>query len=717
MELLCVLAALGALFLLCAFFTLKCRVHSALAPLVALGSIATWLTVFAVADLLLAGAWALYAACVLLGLWALLPARGWRRDRKAAARPGGGAVDAVPERPDYRALFTPGAVLFWGGALAFAVYFFIRQPMAAEFDELSLWATSAMVTKMDDRLFTTAVLGTPWPMTQNPGLMLLSYFFQFFGSYADWKLYLACDLLAFAVYAAVLGGVGWRQYRLAAPLAAICFAAPWFLTVYNHTIYLDTNYMTAYGDVPAGLAMGGAVAIWLFLRCTGGPKWAVLPVLALCANIKSNTFVLALVAAGLVAVDGWLFPQKAGQPFRRGLLRRTGFSAVCMAVPMAVSRLWSAHIAKVVLANAEAGGTGATSEDPVSVAGYGIRMLLGMAVPEDYEARRAQFYTAIADMGRQFWTAEGRLSMIGQGCFVAAFIFCLFFGAWLVGGQRALRLRVLTTAVLSLVCFAGYNLMLALSYGFIFTQQQAAILDSYNRYIYSYYIGWFFMALAFVSLALQPAAETVLLRVKDTADGPTAVSDTRRYSPRLPLLGEGAVLLISAAMLVRVNQMVLPQLSVLGFADSEFADRHHQQQRAAQVKAYLKPEDRIFYVRQNDDGLNWFSATYDFYPYVVDQSGVYPNSCGGTFGLPELMPQEDSVATRYYRAYTAQELDAALRGNGCTVLYLDKLDDLFVQSYGELFADGLAAALAGETDLYRVTDAGYEPVQMKEAPL
>lgn len=67
--------------------------------------------------------------------------------------------------------------------------------------------------------------------------------------------------------------------------------------------------MTAYGDVPAGLALGGAVALWLALRKTGGPKWAVLPVLALAANIKANTFVLSLVAAGLMAVDAWLFAE------------------------------------------------------------------------------------------------------------------------------------------------------------------------------------------------------------------------------------------------------------------------------------------------------------------------------------------------------------------------------------------------------------------------
>ena len=47
--------------------------------------------------------------------------------------------------------------------------------------------------------------------------------------------------------------------------------------------------------------------------------------------------------------------------------------------------------------------------------------------------------------------------------------------------------------------------MLALSYGFIFKPDQAVGLVDYNRYIYTYYIGWFFMALACWSTALQTA--------------------------------------------------------------------------------------------------------------------------------------------------------------------------------------------------------------------
>ena len=689
MQLLCTFGALAALFLLCAFLTLKAHIPAAFAPLTALGLIVAWLTVAGMADGLYYGTWTLYGVCVLLGLYALWPRGG--------------------KKPALRSLCSAGSVLFWGMACAFAVYFFVRQPLATGYDELSLWATAVKVTKVDDRLYCNATLGTPWAVTQNPGLPLLSYFFQFFGSYADWKIYVAYDVLAFAVYAAVLGGLRLKDYRQAVPLAAVLWLTPFFLTTYNHTIYLSDVYLTAYGDVPAGLVMGGAVALWYGLRRANAPRWAVLPVLALAANIKANTFVLALVSAGLVAVDAFLFPD--GKPFRKGLAKRLGFSAACFAAPMAVYYFWNVRYVGILVArNTSAGGVGETTPSLAAVVVNGVRILLGQPVEGYFAERQPQFLQAVADMGHQFWTADGKLSMIGQGRNVVALILLLFVLAAVLAGSRALRWRIACTAVCSTVCFGGYNLMLALSYGFIFKPFQAQSLQDYNRYINSCYIGWFLIALACLALALQPGVESLALPGKD---GPTV--QMRMVRPRFALLGEGALLALAALCLLRQHQLVEPQLSVLGFSDSEFTDRRSARAEAEWVCANLNPNDRVFYVSQGDNGEGWFSAVFDFYPVLVDYSGVVVTmeGGGGTFGLPELRPDEETTRSYYYHPYTAEKLDATLRENGCTVLYLQKIDDIFVQSYKELFTDELAHALAGETLLYRVTEAGYAPMEME----
>ena len=394
MELLCVLAAVAALFCGCTVLTLKCRVPASVAPLTALSLIVAVLTLAAMAGVLYPITWAVYALCLAGGVWVLAT----RKNHAGAAQK----------------LFTPGSVLFWGMALAFTVYFFVRQPMATDFDELSLWATAVKITKVNNDLYATAELGTPWAATQNPGLPLLAYFFQFLGDYADWKIYVGYDILYFSVFAAVVGAIPREKWRVAVPMAAALWCVPFFFTNYNHTIYLTTTYMTSYGDVPAGLVFGGAVAAWLALRQTSAPKWAVLPILALSANIKANTFVLALVAAGLVAVDEWLFADDGD--FKAGLLPRTGFSLACFAAPMAIYYLWNVrYVGWLVSRSASDSGVGETSAPLSAVVVNGIKILLGQPVEGFYAEREAQFRTAMADMGHQFWTSDGKLSMIGQG--------------------------------------------------------------------------------------------------------------------------------------------------------------------------------------------------------------------------------------------------------------------------------------------------------------
>lgn len=688
MELLCVLAAVAALFLLCAALTLKARVPAGIAPLTALSAIAAVLTLAGMAGVLYPAAWAVYALCVAGGVWAFWPRKG--------------------QTPDWKALFTPGSVVFWGMTLAFAVYFFIRQPLATGFDELNLWATAVKVTKVDNSLYSTATLGTPWAVTQNPGLPLVSYFFQFFGSYADWKIYLAYDALYFACFAAVLSALPWKKWRVAVPLAAVLWCTPFFFTIYNHTIYLADTYLTSYGDVPAGLVFGGAVAAWLALRQMDGPKWAVLPILALAANLKANDFVLSLAAAGLIAVDAWFF---CDAPFKQGIARRTGFAAACFAAPMAVYYLWNVrYVGWLVARNSSSGGVGETTASLGEVVVNGIKILLGQPVEGFFAERQPQFLQAMADMGAQFWTDAGKLSMIGQGRNVVLLILAIFAVAFVVAAGRRLRARIAALAGLSTLCFAGYNLMLALSYGFIFKPFQAESLTDYNRYIYSYYIGWFLIALACLTVALLPQTEQRFLKEKD---GPTVLF--HQYAPRWGLAGQGAVLLLAAAMLLRQGQLVLPQLSVLGFADSEFSDRRSIRAEAELVCSYLEPDDRVFFVSQGDNGERWFSAVFDFYPILVDYSGIVSEMIGGggELGLPELQPQEEGPKTFYYHGFTAEELDAVVRGNGCTVLYLQTIDDIFVESYQDLFTDGLAAALDGETLLYRVTDEGFAPMEME----
>lgn len=135
---------------------------------------------------------------------------------------------------------------------------------------------------------------------------------------------------------------------------------------------------------------------------------------------------------------------------------------------MLIYYFWNIRYVGILVAkSASEGGTGETSAPLSAVVINGIKILLGQPVEGFYAERQSQFTQAMADMGHQFWTSDGRLSMIGQGRNVVVLILLVFLVAAICARGRQLKLRIGCIGVLSLACFVGYNLMLALSYGFI----------------------------------------------------------------------------------------------------------------------------------------------------------------------------------------------------------------------------------------------------------
>jgi hypothetical protein len=664
-----IIIALAAVFLLGAFFTLKGGLHAALTPLCVLALYSTLLTLGGIAHILKPTALALYAVSFVLGIWAITC------DIRARKR-----APAVERRALAARLLPPSALVFWLLTLAFGIYFSIRKPMFSLYDEYSFWGTAAKLTSTQDVLFAEAKIGWPWQATQNCGLITLSYFFQLFGKFAAWKVHLTYDILLFACFAAVVGTMKWNNYSLAFPMAISCWLTPFVFSVAERQIYVCHVYMLAYGDIPAGVVFGGAVAFWLALRKQKGPYWALLPVLALAANIKSNTFVLSLAAAGIVAVDIVLFNEKA--PWRKGIAVRLGKAAGAFSAPMGLYAIWSRYTLSLALKNAEGGGFGVTDQDLITVAFSGIKMLLGMPVDAYYEQRRERFM----DYARQIWNAFFglKVTMLGTGVRVVLIMGVIALWAILLvpGWRRKIQFALVWG--LTAACFAGYNFMLLLSYAFIFNDVSGTGLVDYNRYLCAFYLGWFLITLSLLCLA---ARET-----------------------RWRLLGGGSILGLACLLMLGMYLYIHPQLSVIGYDSAEFAEARGCQREVEAVVDAIEvdpsregkmEEQRLFLITQGDDGQRWFQFSYEFLPVMLQYGSTFLGGGGGTYGTPENYDQ-----SMYYHAYSTDDFFAYLHEN-CDYLFIENIDDIFSDSYAELFGDIRSNAPRGMA-LYRVTDSGLE---------
>jgi len=322
----------------------------------------------------------------------------------------------------------------------------------------------------------------------------------------------------------------------------------------------------------------------------------------------------------------------------------------------------------------------------VAVAVNGIKMLLGLPVGEYYELRRGRFDAAVGDMLNAFLSI--RITMIGPGVLVVIFLTGLFALAVILAKNNRERLHSAVQWLLTTLCFLAYNFMLVLSYAFIFTEAQGTQLIDYNRYLYTYYLGWLLIALA-------------------------ALAGQIPHS-KLVLPGKAAVLLLACCCVFLYGRYVSWDTSVFGYDDSEFTQVLVNQQNVADaVKAIRQDpqrqgaveQQRVFLVSQGDNGLRWFQLSYEFLPLVVDYSGwlrpedstgVEYGAGGGTFGLPELYDGDV-----YYHAYTLEEFRQTVLDSKAGYLFVETGSSIFEQSYAPLFSDGLAAARSGPA-VYRV---------------
>lgn len=650
-ELIGLLVMLAALFGGSALLTRRGGLSAAAAPLAALALAELWLLAVGMLGALRPAGLALAALGIL----------------------GGGLEAALARKKGQRcplagALADPAAKLFWALALALAVGLFALRPEFLNFDEYSFWGTAAKLTSETGALYTVCDTGLPWQMTELAALPLASFFFQLFGSFAPWRAIFAADLLLLAAVAAAAGCA--KKARLAGPLFLAGLTVPTLVTVAGHTALLNTSWLEFLGDLPAGMLFGGAVAFWLAAKEQGpAARWLTLPVLLLAANVKSNTFVLGLAAAGLVALDAALFA--AGeQRGRKALTARLGFAAACLAAPAAQYLLWNNYITGLVRRNAAAGGMGDTASASLpAVVANGLKLLLGLPAESYFEARRDLFWQYGGALADAFF--HRKVSVFGTGAAVAALTLAVFLAAVLLAPGKRARLRAALFAAGSSLCFAGYWLMLWLSYAFLLKDSTPENLASYPRYFASYYSGWLLLALAVLALSCAAAAR--------------------------PVLGRAAALAAGAVFAAALAVGVEPQFTLLGVGGGEYAAVRGELAVAKAAKEAIEPGQKAFLIRQGDEGFSWFLFNQQLCPALVYGAG------GATYGAPALV---EGMA--YSAPYTAEEFAALLEEEQVDCLVVAAIDDIFEESYAALFADGLAAAKGGPA-LYEKSEAGWAP--------
>ncbi|MGD9559005.1 MAG: hypothetical protein AB7V55_00170 [Oscillospiraceae bacterium] len=646
-----VILAYLALLGLCVFFSSLPGVKSGLSPLLAVSACMLYFALAGILGVLVVGGWVFYFLCA-----ALLGVALWRRHSMRF----------------FKRLASPGLVFFAGFGLLLLVWLAVRQPVFREWDEFTFWGTAVKLMKLNGELYTTAPAGWWWTSTQAPALPMFSYFAQFFApAFAAWKVFWAYDLVLLAAASALLGGFKWRHWRVVVPLGAVGVLTPFFFNVFYHTTYLNTTYISAYADVPAGMLFGGVLAAFFALRRLGHRAlWqAALPLAALALVKDGNVLAIALVAAGVMLADVLVFGSAQGpalgrvgataaltatQEKRRMWLCRVGAGLGLLVLPVAVNALWSAHTGLANAQNLQMAGEITHLSVPAALV-LTVKELLGIAPRSDAFNQTAQnlWDSFLGRMRTGAGIEDGvvRVSMAGTALATCLLIVALFVLAAVLARSARFRRRVLLAGGLLLGGFLCYQFVMLVFYAHLYHAQPGSrpIFD-YARYLQSYLVGWFLAGAALLGRAAKAPA-------------------------RWALPATAGVLALALAMLLRTGAMVRPGYSVLDYPasfDDEFTVRQSQ---VRQLAEHIEPGARVFYVCQGGDGGEWFRTHYEMLPVILD----YSISGGGSLPLPADVRGWDAGQP------TLMELAAYLEEQPCRYILIEHIDEAFIEAYAPLF--------------------------------
>lgn len=645
--------SLAALLVLSFALVKFCRVPAGAAPVTALCGIMLWVSTLACFNAVRAAGWCVFAfSAVLAALCA------WRFKKE-----------------DLTILKDPALIAFAVLSVLLLLLFAVRQPIYTTWDEYSFWGTATRIVKLNDLLYTVSEIGWAWPATQKPGLILLSYFFEFFGEYAEWRAIYAYDVLMLAAFCGIVSAAGVKKWHVMVPALALCVLIPYACTLYRSLDYPSFLYLSVLSDVPMGVLFAACVGVYYALSRRGAPLWPVTVLLAALTFVRDTALPLAMIAAVIVCADLLFCRGLTAKETRRPLWFDFGRCICFFAAPVVVFVGWVVYLQTALQVDpmGDLGGTETISTGTMLV--QGVLQLLGIGTTEKYA-------TIMTNMVRQYWTLN--MTVLGSGVRVTVVALGIAGLAFLFSADKHHRRRCLWFAVLSVMGFVVFYLFNGFCYAFIFKDYVYETLVGYERYLYPYYIGWL---LAGVGLLAVTAAEKQRL---------------------VPGTAGLALFALLALFGWRVSAYLTPGYGVLDYNRNIMQESYEVRETAEEVQEILDdPAERIFFISQGDNGSKWFEYSCMLLPLQLDYSYG-----GGTLCLPETKVKD----TRYHIRLSQQELCDYIRQQACVYLFVETADDILRQDYGTLFSDGLALAQQGPA-IYRVAEDGgegllcFEPVQ------
>ena len=530
-----------------------------------------------------------------------------------------------------KTFFSPGVVFFVLSSLLMLAFLCVKQPLIHGWDEYSFWGMSRKLIKEHGQLYTyypSSMLGKSYP----PALPLLVYFFQpFGGEFIEWASFFAYDVLLFACFCAFTAAFDNKNKNIAFMSFLTAFLAPFFFAVRTLQSFMDPAYISLYSDFPLAIVFSGIVAIYFFSESNDGKDiLSILPTMIFLSFIKDMGFALSCIALFIIFFDLLVYKKDYTFAKLKGFFAKCAAALIMLVTTFGSFMSWSYHMVKVLaIDRSDLGGSAGMS--PVGVVLNGIKELLIGPQTEKFAFMENRFITALFDV---------KVSMIGPGIMVIGMITVIFIIAFILSDKKG-RKRCAMMYVTSFIGFVGYYIFHLFLYVYIFGNE-AYSLASYERYIYTYYLGW--LNIALINLYYSAAKGK-------------------------KILAKTATIGFACCMLLVFGFYTEPENIFVGVNDTMYGTRKAIHAKADVIRDNLDENSVVYLYCGEDYGEKWFTYTFE-----LSESYIIPNK---------------DIQARGNKEKRIDELRDRFEKYGVTHVVVDTASKVFEDDFGELFDVGM----------------------------
>ncbi|MCM0034316.1 MAG: hypothetical protein NBV66_00855 [Burkholderiaceae bacterium] len=495
-------------------------------------------------------------------------------------------------------------------------------------DEFSFWASSTKIIYETNALFKndSPIFLKSYPPIQQ----LFQYFFVKQTFWSEKNVLYAQTFWVLSSILCVVGSIVRGQLNISLT----------FIIATSFLYFFNYSYSTIYSDQLLGVCFAACLALAYDQHKKTTTAVVFFISIAALALIKEIAILLALVAFGVFYVSYFIENQSSNKSLKARLLYPTLVSLLGLSATIGVLKSWSWYVATIQ----------ATRD--VVIPNFSI--FTDPALSKRLSLTTSEFFTRVLKPG--FLSISDRWSIPSPSLLFIFIIFILLSVSVVLIKPRILHTKLVLTLSIIFVGALGYLAALFVSYLVFFTEYEGIRLASFERYFSSYILAWMLLLFAFLCSAIDE------LKTKSLVT---------------------AHVVIGLFICLLIPSVFFKEVRVIEAGGEAYQLRQRTESFADKVKKYIQPNEKVYFIAQNSNGLERIMFYYAMLPYTSSMSWCW------------------SIGKKYFEGDVwSCEVNLPSLLDGYEYLAVYRSDEKLWQSGGTLFDTG--SIKNGSPSLFRI---------------